>query len=98
MKIRGPRSPRSRQGNAPRGRGAAHGRGYRVRIIYTEPEFQRRRPHAPREFSYLFEFPAAISPDDAARQALSEWDFCRRHTGVGWARVIKSVRVEARPG
>ena len=79
------------------GTDAAHGRGYRVRIIYTEPEFQRRDPHVPLEFSCLFEFPAAISHDDAACQALSEWDFCLRHTCVGWARVIKSMSVESLP-
>ncbi len=73
-------------------------RGYRVRIIYTEPEFQRRNPHRPPEFSSLFEFPGAVSRDDAVRQALSEWEFCLRHTRVNWTRAIKSVLVESLPG
>lgn len=80
------------------GLGAGGRREYRVRIIYTEPEFQRRNPHCPPEFSSLFECPGAASYDDAARQALSEWQFCLRHTQVGWTRVIKSVIVESLPG
>jgi hypothetical protein len=73
-------------------------RGYRVRIVYTEPEFQRRNPRCPPEFSSLFEFPGAVSRDAAVRQALSEWEFCLRHTRVGWTRAIKSVLVESLPG
>jgi len=68
--------------------------GYRVRIVYTEPEFQRRNPHCPPEFSGLFEVRDAASPDEAVRRALVEWNFCARHSGVGWPRVITSVTVE----
>jgi hypothetical protein len=68
--------------------------GFRVRIIYREPEFQRRNPHCPREFSSLFEVPDALSGVEAVRRALLEWDFCARHSGVSWERVIQSVVVE----
>jgi hypothetical protein len=75
--------------------GAARRRGYRVRIVYTEPEFRRRNPDCPGEFSSLFEVPGATSYDDAVRRALEEWDFCARHSGVGWVRHIRSVTVES---
>jgi len=68
--------------------------GFRVRIIYGEPEFQRRNPQCPQEFSSLFEIPDALSRAEAVRQALTEWDFCVRHSGVSWERVIHSVVVE----
>jgi hypothetical protein len=69
--------------------------GYRVRIVYTEPAFQRRNPHCPPEFCGVFEVAEAVSYDDAVRRALAEWDFCVRNSGVGWRRVIKSVIVES---
>ena len=78
--------------NRPRGGRPA---GYRVRIVCTEPEFQRRNPHCPAEFSGIFEVSDATSHDDAVRRALAEWNFCIRHSGVGWPRVIKSVTVES---
>ena len=68
--------------------------GYRVRIVYTEPEFQRRNPDSPSEYSGLFDCPAAHSRREAVRQALDEWDFFARHSGVSWRRLIRSVRVE----
>lgn len=69
--------------------------GFRVRIIYREPEFQRRNPDCPREFTSLFEIPAATSGAEAVRLALAEWDHCARHSGVSWERVIQSVIVES---
>lgn len=69
--------------------------GYRVRIVYTEPEFQRRNPHSPPEFTGIFDVTGAASHDEAVRRALAEWDHCVRHSGVGWKRVIKSVTVES---
>ena len=66
----------------------------RVRIVYTEPEFQRRNPHCPPEFSGIFEITDAASPDEAVQRALAEWNFCARHSQVSWPRVIKSVTVE----
>jgi hypothetical protein len=68
--------------------------GFRVRIIYREPEFQRRNPDCPQEFSSLFEVPDARSGAEAVRLALTEWDFCVAHSGVSWERVIQAVVVE----
>jgi hypothetical protein len=75
--------------------GTAGRGGIMVRIIYTEPEFQRRNPQSPREFTSLFEMPGSISHAEAVRRALEEWDFCARHSGVSWERVIRSVSVES---
>jgi hypothetical protein len=69
--------------------------GYRVRIVYTEPEFQRRNPHCPPEFCGVIDVPDAMSRDEALRRALADWDFCARHSSVSWARVIKSVIIES---
>ena len=68
--------------------------GFRVRIIYREPEFQRRNPQCPQQFSSLFEIHDALTSAEAVRRALTEWDFCVRHSGVSWERVIQSVVVE----
>jgi hypothetical protein len=38
--------------------------------------------------------PDAPSRDAAVREALAHWDYCIRHSGVGWVRVVKSVTVE----
>ena len=68
--------------------------GYRVRILYTEPEFQERNPHCPPEFSFSRDYPGAGSLDEAVKQAVGYFDFCAEHSGVRWRRVIKSVTVE----
>jgi len=68
--------------------------GYRVRIIYTEPEFQERNPHCPPEFSFSRDYPGAGSLDEAVKQAVGYFDFCAEHSSVRWRRVIKSVTVE----
>jgi hypothetical protein len=68
--------------------------GYRVRIVYAEPGFRRKNPHAPLEYSSVFHVPHAVTADAAVRDAMAEWDYCVRHSGVGWVRVIKSVTVE----
>ena len=70
--------------------------GCRVRIVYTEPEFQMRNPQAPREFSYSQDCPEAMSLDEAVRQVVSYFHFCAENSSVGWRRVIKSVTVEPR--
>ena len=69
--------------------------GFRVRIIYREPEFQRRNPGGPPQFSSLFDLPAATSGAEAVRLALEEWEHCARHSGVSWERVIQAVVVES---
>jgi hypothetical protein len=75
--------------NLPRGL-----RNYRVRIIYTEPEFQERNPHCPLEFSFSRECPGAGSLDEAVKQAVGYFDFCAENSSVRWRRIIKSVTVE----
>lgn len=69
--------------------------GFRVRIIYREPEFQHRNPHCPQEYSSLFEVPDARTGTEAVRRALAEWEFCASHSGVSWDRVIQAVVVES---
>jgi len=68
--------------------------GYRVRIVYTEPEFQERNPHCPPEFAFSRNYPGAGSPQEAVRQAVDYFDFCAEHSQVAWRRIIKSVTVE----
>jgi hypothetical protein len=68
--------------------------GYRVSIVYSEPEFRQRNPHCPPEYTSLFDLPHAESREAAVREALAQWDYCARHSGVGWKRVVKSVTVE----
>jgi hypothetical protein len=70
------------------------GRSFRVRIVYTEPEFQERNPECPREFSFSQECPAAGSLHEAVRQAVGYFDFCAENSSVGWRRIIKSVTVK----
>ena len=69
--------------------------GYRVRIVYTEPEFQERNPQCPREFSFSRDYPGARSPQEALRKAVDFFDFCTENSSVGWRRVIQSVTVES---
>ena len=71
------------------------GVGYRVRIVYSEPGFRLKNPHCPPEYTSLFVLPNAASREAAVREALAQWDFCARYSGVGWKRVIKSVTVES---
>jgi len=68
--------------------------GYRVRIVYTEPEFQERNPQCPREFSLSQDYPGAGSPQEALRKAVDFFDFCAENSSVGWRRVLHSVTVE----
>lgn len=69
--------------------------GYRVRVVYSEPGFRLKNPHCPAEYTSLFDLPDAPSSEAALREALAQWHFCARHSGVGWQRVIKSVTVES---
>jgi hypothetical protein len=69
--------------------------GYRVRIIYSEPGFRHKNPHLPAEYASVFEVPHALTADAAVAEAMKEWNYCIRHSGVGWVRVIKSVTVES---
>jgi len=70
--------------------------GYRVRIVYTEPEFQERNPQCPPTFAFSRDYPGARSPQEALRKAVDFFDFCAEHSSVGWRRIIHSVTVEPR--
>ena len=67
--------------------------GFRVQIIYTEPEFQLRNPHCPPEFKFTTSYRDAGTPQDAVARAMEEYEFCYANSSVGWRRVIKSVLV-----
>lgn len=68
--------------------------GYRVQIIYTEPEFQMRNPQCPPEFSFSRHYPEAASPQEAVRLAVDYFDFCLEHSSVGWRRIIRTITVK----
>ena len=69
------------------------GEGFSVRIVYTEPEFQRRNPGTPQQFVAEFDCPRAVTPEQAIEQALVRWRWFAAQSGVGWRRVIESVQV-----
>lgn len=73
----------------------APGTGLRVRITYTEPEFQRRNPGTPAAYVSDFTYPGVLRPEEARALALQEWDFYAASSKVGWRRVIHSVLIEA---
>jgi len=68
-------------------------RGYDVRVVYTEPEFQRRTPTAPAEYSFTYLAIAARSPEEAIRMALRDFRETARLSRVGWRRCIERVIV-----
>ena len=67
--------------------------GFRVQIVYVEPEFQMRNPHCPREFKYSAKYSEACSPQDAVARAMQDYEFCYANSSVGWRRVLKSITV-----
>jgi len=68
---------------------------YDVRVVYTEPEFQRRTPAAPAEFSFTYLAIAARSPEQAMRMALREFRETAWLSRVGWRRCVERVTVLA---
>ena len=66
---------------------------YQVRIVYTEPEFQRRTPDAPPEYSYTYFDISADSADEAIRRAVDDFWETARCSRVGWRRCIERVVV-----
>ncbi|HEU4401322.1 MAG TPA: hypothetical protein VFT43_04385, partial [Candidatus Polarisedimenticolia bacterium] len=64
--------------------------GYRIRLVYTEPEFQRRNPQCPPEFAITYLGIPARSERQAVDLVLEEWRRCSRHSRVAWFREIKS--------
>ena len=68
-------------------------RGFTVRILYTEPEFQRRHPDTPPCFTADFDCTGVADPEEAVRRALQTWDWYAINTRVGWRRIIQSIEV-----
>ena len=66
---------------------------YSVRVVYTEPEFQRRTPDAPDE--YLFDYPDIPAPSPAAAIAAAVRNFWQtaRLSRVSWRRCIRRVSI-----
>ena len=71
--------------------GSGRRAGYRVRII-------RKNPHCPAEYSHVFDLPHAPSHDAAVREAMAEWDYCIRHSGVGIRQSVRSARLSMSDG
>ena len=67
--------------------------GYKVRIVYTEPEFQRRTPGAPAEYSFTWFGIVARSREEAVAQAVRDFWDTASHSRVGWRRCIERVTV-----
>jgi len=72
--------------------------GYRVRIVYTEPEFQRRTPGAPAAYSFTYFGIAARSPEEAIQEALRDFQETAWRSRVGWRRCVESVTILDGPG
>jgi hypothetical protein len=67
--------------------------GFRVQIVYTEPEFRLRNPHAPEEFRFSIRYGDASTPQEAVARAMDEYQSCYENSWVAWRRVLKSVLV-----
>ncbi len=66
---------------------------YQVRIVYTEPEFQRRTPGAPKEYSFTYFEIAARSPREAVQMALQDFRETAWRSRVCWRRCVERVMV-----
>jgi hypothetical protein len=66
---------------------------YQVRIVYTEPEFQRRTPDAPSEYSFTYFDIAADSREEAIQRAVVDFWETARCSRVSWRRCIERVTV-----
>jgi hypothetical protein len=64
-----------------------------VRVVYTEPEFQRRTPGAPAEYRFDYQDIPATSAEEAIATALREFWYMASMSRVGWRRCIQSVSV-----
>jgi hypothetical protein len=67
--------------------------GYKVRIVYTEPEFQRRTPGAPAVYSFTYFGIVARSPEEAVEAAVQDFRDTAWRSRVGWRRCIERVTV-----
>src|SRR2546425_182244 len=68
--------------------------GYDVRVVYKEPEFQRRTPCAPTEYSFTFFGVAARSTEEAVDAALRDFRETARLSRVSWRRRVERVTVQ----
>ena len=68
--------------------------GYDVRVVYTEPGFQRRTPCAPSEYSFTFFGVAARSPEEAVDAALQDFWETARLSRMSWRRCVERVNVQ----
>jgi hypothetical protein len=66
---------------------------YQVRIVYTEPEFQRRTPGAPEKYSFTYFGIAARSPQEAVQMALQDFRETAWRSRVSWRRCVERVMV-----
>ena len=64
-----------------------------VRVVYTEPEFQRRTPGAPEEYRFDYQDIPATSPEEAIATAIREFWHTASLSRVRWRRCIQSVSV-----
>lgn len=62
-----------------------------VRVVYTEPEFQRRTPGAPAEYRFDYQDIPAASAEEAIAAAIHEFWRVASLSRVGWRRCIQSV-------
>jgi hypothetical protein len=66
---------------------------YSVRVVYTEPEFQRRTPDAPTEYHFDYPDIPAGSPAAAIDSAVRNFWHTASLSRVGWRRCIQSVSI-----
>lgn len=62
-----------------------------VRVVYTEPEFQRRTPGAPEEYRFDFQDIPATSVGEAIATAIRKFWHVASLSHVGWRRCIQKV-------
>lgn len=62
-----------------------------VRVVYTEPEFQRRTPSAPKEYHFDYRDVPAVSPDLAIDWAIRHFRALASLSWVSWRRCIERV-------
>jgi hypothetical protein len=67
--------------------------GYRVRIVYTEPGFRRRNPHAPPEYQFVYAGVAAKTEEEAIRLVRQRFWELTGQSWVHWQRYLKAVSV-----
>jgi len=64
-----------------------------VRVVYTEPEFQRRTPGAPEEYRFDYRDIPATTAGEAIAAAIHQFWHVASLSHVGWRRCIQSILV-----